>query len=310
MSHALPSATPAAIAAFAQLPRGAVDRIIDVALAEDLASGDLTSECCIPVVTTAVAQAITRHPMVVCGGAVFARVFQRINPNLQVRLLRHDGERAESAEVIWRVSGSARDILAAERVALNLTQRMCGIASMAQRYVAAITEGSTTRVTDTRKTTPGLRLLERYAIRCGGAHNHRDNLGSAVMIKDNHIVACGTIASAVERAKQRAPHTSRIEVEVGDLDQFEQARAAGADIIMLDNMATPAVAEVMQRVSADRRRGHGPIIEVSGGITLARIAELSAIGVDIISVGALTHSAKAADISLEFAFDDSQPTTV
>lgn len=201
-------------------------------------------------------------------------------------------------DVLWRVDGAARSLLSAERIALNLTQRMCGIATMARRYVAALHPGSATRVVDTRKTTPGLRLLERYAVRTGGAHNHRDNLGTAVMIKDNHIVAAGSITAAVERAKARVPHTNRIEVEVTSLPELDEALAAGADIVMLDNMDTPTVREALTMI--DAHAGSRPLVEASGGITLERIAELSEAGVDVISVGALTHSAPAADISLEF----------
>jgi nicotinate-nucleotide pyrophosphorylase (carboxylating) len=181
----------------------------------------------------------------------------------------------------------------AERTALNFAQRMSGIATLARSYVRALPAGSKTRVTDTRKTTPGLRALERYAVRTGGAHNHRDTLGSAVMIKDNHIQAAGGIAVAVERARARAPHTSKIEVEVASLAELDQALAAGADIVMLDNFDKADVA-----AGVTRAKGKA-LVEVSGGITLERIAELAAAGVDVISSGALTHSAPSADIALD-----------
>jgi nicotinate-nucleotide pyrophosphorylase (carboxylating) len=287
------------------LPGHAIDAIIGRAIAEDLGSGDLTSESCVDADVTASAEAITRHELVVCGGEVFARVFARLDPDLKVEVLHADGARVPEATVLWRVAGLARSILGAERIALNLTQRMCGIATMSRRYADALTEGSTTRVTDTRKTTPGLRIVERYAVRTGGAHNHRDNLGTAVMIKDNHIVAAGSITAAVHRAKARTPHTNRIEVEVTTLAELDEALAAGADILMLDNMDTATVTKALERVDAHAStHGHGrPIVEASGGITLDRVAELSAVGVDVISVGALTHSAPAADISLEFRID-------
>ena len=287
------------------LPRGAVDALIDMALAEDLSSGDLTSESVIDADKRAIAQAITRHELVVCGGALFKRCFERIDPNTKVELLSADGTVAKEAQVIWRVHGLARSVLSAERVALNFTQRMCGIATMARSYASALSEGSKTRVTDTRKTTPGLRLVERYAVRTGGAHNHRDNLGTAVMIKDNHIVAAGSITVAVERAKARVPHTNRVEVEVGTLAELDEALACAADIVMLDNMDNATVEQALAKVDAHATSSGGarPIIEASGGITLERIAELSKIGVDVISVGALTHSAPAADISLEFEFE-------
>jgi nicotinate-nucleotide pyrophosphorylase (carboxylating) len=192
------------------------------------------------------------------------------------------------------VEGSARSILMAERTALNFAQRMSGIATLARRYVGALPAGSRTRVTDTRKTTPGLRALERWAVRTGGAHNHRDTLGSAVLIKDNHIEAAGGIRTAIERARARAPHTSKIEIEVESLAALEEALAAGADIVMLDNF-TPSDVETAAR----RAHEQGALVEVSGGITLERIADLARAGVDVISVGALTHSAPAADISLD-----------
>jgi nicotinate-nucleotide pyrophosphorylase (carboxylating) len=284
-----------------QLPRGAVDALIDMALAEDLSSGDLTTQACVSADTRAVAEAITRHEMVVCGGDLFRRTFERIDPSTTVERLHEDGAEVGGGEVLWRVHGLARSVLSAERVALNFTQRMCGIATMARKYVSALTEGSSTRVTDTRKTTPGLRLVERYAVRTGGGHNHRDNLGTAVMIKDNHIVAAGSITIAVTRAKASVPHTNRIEVEVTNFDELDEALAVGADILMLDNMDTPTVIEALKKVKS--HQGPRPIVEASGGITLERVAELSAAGVDVISVGALTHSFKAADISLEFSFD-------
>lgn len=277
-----------------------VDDLIDRALAEDLASGDLTTEACVDADRRATAEAITRHPMVVCGAQMFCRAFERVDPTTEVAILHPDGAAVEAGVVIWRVTGRARSILAAERIALNYTQRMCGIATMARDYVSHLAPGSSTRITDTRKTTPGLRLIERYAVRTGGAHNHRDNLGTAVMIKDNHIVAAGSITEAVKRAKARTPHTNRIEVEVETLEGLDEAVAAGADIIMLDNMDDDTVRRALERVADVVPK---PIMEASGGITHERVRALSEIGVDVISVGALTHSAKAADISLEFALD-------
>ena len=259
-----------------ELPRGALDALIDMALAEDLASGDLTTQACVGATVQATAEAITRHELVVCGGELFARTFERVDPDSSVERLHRDGAVVGEGEVIWRVQGLARSLLSAERVALNFTQRMCGIATTARRYVKALTEGSSTRVTDTRKTTPGLRLLERYAVRVGGAHNHRDNLGTAVMIKDNHIVAAGSITVAVQRAKARVPHTSRIEVEVTSMTELDEALAAGADIVMLDNMDTPTVREALAKIDAATAAGARPIVEASGGITLERVAALSA----------------------------------
>jgi nicotinate-nucleotide pyrophosphorylase (carboxylating) len=269
-------------------------RIIDAALDEDLASGDLTTEACVPQAARAIAHAVARKDMVVCGGEIFSALFARVDPLLRTDVHHEDGERVKAGTKIWTVSGSARSILMGERAALNLVQRMCGIATIARRYVDAVPPGCKTRITDTRKTTPGLRVLERYAVRTGGAHNHRDNLGSAVLIKDNHIVAAGGIAHAVSRARARAPHTSKIECEVTTLDELDEALGAGADIVMLDNMPTELVREAVARAAGRA------IVEVSGGITLERVSELAAAGVDAISVGALTHSAPAADIGLDF----------
>ena len=190
--------------------------------------------------------------------------------------------------------GRARAILMGERVALNLVQRMCGVATQARTYADAVPAGCKTRITDTRKTTPGLRALERYAVRVGGAHNHRDDLGAAVLIKDNHVVACGGVRPAIERARAAAPHTAKIECEVDTLEQLDEALAAGADIVLLDNMSTATVIEAV-------KRAHGKaLLEASGGVTLARVAELARAGVDAISVGALTHSVQAADVGLDF----------
>jgi nicotinate-nucleotide pyrophosphorylase (carboxylating) len=277
-----------------ELPSNLVDRIVGLALDEDLASGDLTTDACIARDAGAIAHAVARSPMIACGGAVFARVFARIAPDLETALHVADGTRVDTGFRLWTVRGRARPILMGERVALNLTQRMTGVATLTRRYVDAIPQASVTRVTDTRKTTPGLRVLERYAVRAGGGKNHRDNLGAAVLIKDNHIAACGSVTEAIVRARARAPHTSKIECEVDSLAQLDEALAAGADIVLLDNMDTATAAEAVRRA-----KGRA-ITEASGGITFARVAELAAVGVDFISVGALTHSAPAADIGLDF----------
>lgn len=275
-----------------------LDALIDRILEEDLAGGDLTTEACVDELARAVGQAVARAPLVVCGAAVFRRVFERIDPTVAFEAVEPEGKEVPTGAVIWRVRGRARALLSGERTALNLAQRMSGVATAARRYTEALPPGSSTRITDTRKTTPGLRALERYAVRTGGAVNHRNDLGSAVLIKDNHLVAAGGIGRAVARARARAPHTSRIEVEVASLDELEQALAARADIIMLDNFS---LADVHKAITRVRRSSAPPLIEVSGGITLERIGELAAAGVDLISVGALTHSAKAADIALDLS---------
>jgi nicotinate-nucleotide pyrophosphorylase (carboxylating) len=271
-----------------------VDRIVALALEEDLSSGDVTTEACIDAEAVAVAHAVARQPVVVCGGGVFARVFARIDASLAVDRLVADGELVGPGTKLWTVRGRARGILMGERVALNLVQRMTGVATQARRYVEALPPGSKARITDTRKTTPGLRALERYAVRAGGAHNHRDDLGSAVLIKDNHIAACGGVRNAIVRARASAPHTAKIECEVDTLEQLEIALAAGADIVLLDNMPDDVVAEAVKRTAGRA------LLEASGGITLARVKSLAEVGVDAISVGALTHSVQAADIGLDF----------
>ena len=277
-----------------ELPLPLLDDLLRRALAEDLGGGDVTTEACVPADALATADGVARKAMVACGIPVAARVFAMVDGSLRFESKVSEGASVQPGTVLWRVGGCARSILMAERVALNFTQRMCGIATATRRHVDAVPQGCVTRITDTRKTTPGLRLLERYAVRRGGGHNHRNDLGSAVLIKDNHIVAAGGVGKAIEAARARAPHTSRIECEVDSLEQLEEALAAKADIVLLDNMETATVEEAVRRT-----RGRA-LLEASGGITLERIAALARAGVDAISVGALTHSTPAADIGLDF----------
>jgi nicotinate-nucleotide pyrophosphorylase (carboxylating) len=275
------------------LPLSYLDLIIDRALAEDLPGGDLTSELTVDVQARARAVAVARADLVVCGGAVFARVFERVDPTARTAPSEPDGARVKRGDALWTVHGSARALLAAERTALNFAQRMSGVATLARAFVDALPEGSKATIADTRKTTPGLRALERYAVRTGGAHNHRNDLLSAVLIKDNHIVAAGGIERAIERARKGAPHTSRIEIEVQNLDELDRALKARADVILLDNFELDALREAVHRTAGRA------ILEASGGIGLDRLAEIAKTGVDVISVGALTHSAPAADIALD-----------
>jgi nicotinate-nucleotide pyrophosphorylase (carboxylating) len=270
------------------------EKILDLALEEDLASGDVTTEACIPEIARAVAHAVARKPMVACGGPVFHRVFTKIDPSIVFESHVAEGASVDFGAKLWTVRGGARSILMGERTALNFVQRMTGIATVSREYASAVPRGSTTRITDTRKTTPGMRALDRYAVRCGGAHNHRDNLGSAVLIKDNHIAAAGSITAAIDRARANAPHTTKIECEVDTLAGLDEAIAARADIVLLDNMDSVTVKEAVARAKGR------VVLEASGGITLARIKELAEAGVDAISCGALTHSAPAADIGLDF----------
>jgi nicotinate-nucleotide pyrophosphorylase (carboxylating) len=272
----------------------AVERVVASALEEDLASGDITTEACVAADARAAAHAVAREPVVACGGPVFARVFALLDPSVVVETNVAEGERAQVGARLWAVRGRARPILMGERVALNFVQRLCGIATQARAFVDAIPAGCRTRVTDTRKTTPGLRALERYAVRVGGGHNHRDGLSAAVVIKDNHISACGSVRVAIERARAHSPHTAKIECEVDSLDQLDEALAAGADIVLLDNMRLSDVTEAVRRA-----RGRA-LLEASGGVTLERVGDLARAGVDAISVGALTHSVRAADIGLDF----------
>jgi nicotinate-nucleotide pyrophosphorylase (carboxylating) len=277
-----------------------VDAIVDRALEEDLAGGDITSEACVAERTRARAIFVARSELVACGLGVAIRVFERLRPEgLEIGPRVDDGTLCKKGDAMLEVRGPARALLAGERVALNLVQRMAGVATITRRYVDALPVGSRTRVVDTRKTTPGLRVLERYAVRCGGGWNHRDSLGSAVLIKDNHIVAAGGVARAIERARAHAPHTARVECEVETPSQLDEALAAGADVVLLDNMddaAVEASVATVRRVAGDR-----VLVEASGGISLGRISALAKAGVDVISVGALTHSAPAADVALDLS---------
>jgi len=270
-----------------------LDALIDQALAEDLGAGDVTSEALVPEDTRAVARAIATQPLVVAGSDAFARVFYRVDPGVRVESLVVEGAHVAAGTALWRVEGRARALLAAERTALNFAQRLSGIATLTARFVAAIPSGSKLRIIDTRKTTPGLRALERAAVRSGGGHNHRDNLGTAILIKDNHVALAGGVTAAVTTARDRATHITRVEVEVDTLEQLDEALAARAEVVLLDNFTQAALEEAVRRIAGRA------LIEVSGGITVERIAELARLGVDVVSVGAITHSAGSADISLE-----------
>ena len=280
-----------------------IDAIVDRALEEDLAGGDLTTDACVEPHVRARATFVARGELVVCGLDVALRTFARLagpDPSdLRTESRVADGTRAKKGDALLRLEGAARTLLLGERVALNLVQRMSGVATLTRRHVDALAPGGRTRVADTRKTTPGLRVLERYAVRCGGGHNHRDMLGSAVLIKDNHIVAAGGVRAAIERARASAPHTTKIECEVETFPQLEEALAAGVDVVLLDNMDDATTGAALGIVRA--RVGATVIVEASGGITFERIRSLSALGVDVISVGALTHSAPAADVALDLA---------
>lgn len=269
-----------------------LDRLIDMALREDLGPGDITTESVVPETLWARAEFIAKEEGVVAGLPVAGRVFRRLDPETEFWAEVAEGSAVKAGAVLAVVAGRARTILAGERVALNFVRHLSGIATRTRRLVAAV-EGLRAVVLDTRKTTPGLRALEKYAVRAGGGRNHRFGLFDGILIKDNHIRAAGGIREAVARARARAPHTLKVEVEVQNLDEVEEALAAGADIIMLDNMPVAAMREAVRRI------GGRALVEASGGITEENVREVAATGVDFISAGALTHSARALDISLE-----------
>jgi nicotinate-nucleotide pyrophosphorylase (carboxylating) len=270
-----------------------IQGVVAAALREDVGTGDLSSESAVPAVAFGRAEVVSREAGVLAGLTVLREVFRQVDSDLSVTSRLQDGDHLRPGESIGTVEGTGRSILTAERVALNFLQRLSGIATVTARFVEQVA-GTGARIVDTRKTTPGLRALEKYAVRVGGGFNHRMGLYDAVMIKDNHIVAAGGITPAVKRARAQIPHTMTITVECETLKQVDEALAAGADILLLDNMDNPTRAEAVRRA---RSRA---LTEASGGITLETVADVARTGVDIISVGALTHSAPALDISLDF----------
>jgi len=268
-----------------------LDRIIENALAEDIHTGDITTLAVVPERRKARARLTAKEPLVLAGMEAATRVFQLLDPRIRVTPRFADGDLLESGVIIAEILGDAASLLQGERVALNILQRMCGVATLTARYVAAI-EGTKARVVDTRKTTPGLRILEKYAVRVGGGINHRTGLYDGVLIKENHIAAAGGITEAIARARAYIPHTMKIEVETETLAEVAEALTAGAEIIMLDNMDTAAMREAVAMIAGRA------LVEASGGVNLETVREIAETGVDIISVGALTHSARAMDISM------------
>jgi nicotinate-nucleotide pyrophosphorylase (carboxylating) len=273
-----------------------LNTIIDLALVEDSGSGDVTSEALIPPELQGRASILVKAEGVLAGGEIARRVFLRVDPFLKVELLIKDGTRVKPGDVIGTVTGSVISILKAERVALNFLQRLSGIASLTARYVAEIKDCKA-KIVDTRKTTPGLRLLEKYAVRMGGGQNHRLHLGDAVLIKDNHLAALRSkemsLKDIVARAKKNAPKGMTVEVEVTTVKEALEAAETGADLIMLDNMSPDEMSRVVSLLPKGVRT------EASGGVTLENVRAVAMTGVDIISIGALTHSTKALDISVE-----------
>ena len=268
-----------------------IDRLIDLALEEDLGPGDVTTRALVPPELMGEAQIRAKEPLVVAGLPVAARVFARLDPVLTFDPQAADGQEVTGGQVLARLTGPVASILTGERVALNFLQHLSGIATFT-RQIAAKLSGSTTALMDTRKTTPGWRVLEKYAVRLGGGRNHRFGLYDGVLIKNNHLTAVGSVTAAVRRARTQAHHLLKIEVEVTDLAGLEEALNAGADLILLDNMDNPTL---KQAVELTRGRA---ILEASGAMTKERLPQVAATGVNFISMGALTHSAPAVDIHL------------
>jgi nicotinate-nucleotide pyrophosphorylase (carboxylating) len=274
-----------------------INHLVRMALDEDAPWGDLTSQALIPVAARVTAHLVAREPGVLSGEGLFIAAMSLTGATICTQFHVHDGETFTAGTVLAAVDGPARSVLQAERVALNFVQRMSGIATVTAQYVSAVA-GTRARIVDTRKTTPGLRILDRYAVRCGGGHNHRFSLSDAVLVKDNHLAiltANGVtdLGQALQSMRASLPHTTHIEVEVDRPDQIEAVLNGGADTILLDNFTAPEL-----RAAVDQIAGRA-LVEASGGITLNRIPEIAATGVDIISVGALTHTVRALDLGLD-----------
>jgi nicotinate-nucleotide pyrophosphorylase (carboxylating) len=276
---------------------GNLDRLLLAALEEDLGHGDVTTEAVVDPLSTARAVVVGREPFVLSGSLPFARVFQLVDATIEVSAHYADGSQVPANAPVFTISGRASSILSSERTALNLLQRLSGIATFTWKMSDAIV-GTRCRLLDTRKTTPLWRQWEKAAVRHGGGSNHRFGLFDGVLIKDNHVAAAGGVAEAVRRARMRVPHTLKIEVEVDRIEQLEEALAARADVVLLDNF-TPAM--LAEAVKINRGRA---LLEASGGISLATVRAVAETGVDLVSCGALTHSARAIDLSLELTLTD------
>lgn len=271
-----------------------LDAQIDKWLLEDMPYMDMTTDLLDLDDRSTIAQVRAKEPGVIAGLEVFKAVFMRVNPTFDIRFHISEGDRVENKALLAEVEGPAKDMLRAERLALNLLQRMSGIASLADAFSSAV-KSYNTKIVDTRKTTPGLRQLEKYAVRVGGCFNHRYSLSDAVMIKDNHIKASGGITKAVQSIKDKLGHTTKIEVEVTNLQELREAVEAGADIVMLDNMTNDMMKKAVEEA------GDKVVLEASGGVNLETVEGIAATGVHVISVGALTHSYKSLDISMNIS---------
>ncbi len=270
-----------------------IDPIIEAALQEDLPQGDITSESIIPDDSRSRAIILAKEDGILAGMDVASRVFEKIDLDIEFKREKNDGQKFSKGETLAELEGSSISILKGERTALNFLQRMSGIATNTGRFVEAL-KGTRTKILDTRKTTPGLRNLEKYAVKIGGGQNHRRSLSEMVLIKDNHLKLVGSISEAVKRAKERVAPGIKVEVEATCLAEVQEAVRSGADMVMLDNMSMDKMKEVVEWV--ERRIP----LEVSGSVTLSKIREIAALGIDFISVGSLTHSYKSVDISMEF----------
>lgn len=273
----------------------AVEALIALALEEDLGRGDVTSEAIFDAQAKASGQIVAKEPLTVAGLAIAAEVFKRVDEATRFVARVDEGKRMGKGEIVALVEGRTRALLSAERTALNFLQRLSGVATLTRRFVDAVA-GTSARIVDTRKTTPGLRLLEKYAVTVGGGSNHRFGLDDGVLIKDNHIALAGGVRRAVELARRAVSHLMKIEVEVSNQAQLREAITAAADVIMLDNMS---VDEVRESVKMIREQAPGALIEASGGINLENVRSYAECGVDLISTGAITHSVAAVDISLK-----------
>jgi nicotinate-nucleotide pyrophosphorylase (carboxylating) len=271
------------------------DDLIRIALEEDIGTGDRTTMATIPEDSMSKARIVAKSDVVVAGMPYFARVYELLDAGVSVTSMKDEGELVVAGTVVAEITGSTRSILTGERVALNILQRLAGVATMTRRYADALAHVPT-RVVDTRKTTPGMRAMQKYAVRTGGGHNHRFGLDSGILIKDNHITACGSIQLAVERARDEVPHLLKIQVETTTLQEVEAAVECSADVILLDNMSAEMMTQAVKTVRSSQKN---ILTEASGNVTLARIQRIAETGVDYISVGALTHSVIAADLSLE-----------
>jgi len=278
-------------------PMHSVKALIDTALREDIGSGDITTDTVVEGEFRGEGRIAAKQPLILAGLDVAKSVFAALDPQAVFREHHRDGDRVEKGQAILIVESRLRSLLMGERTALNFLQHLSGIATCVREYVDALT-GRKARLIDTRKTTPGLRVLDKYAVRVGGAGNHRMGLYDGVLIKDNHIAACGGIGRAIERARQGVSHLMKIEVEVTDQPGVEEALAAGADVIMLDNMDVGQIERAVTHICGRA------VVEVSGGVTKDNLRQLADTGVDLIPVGALTHSARSVDISMGLSLKD------